>query len=57
MVQLPAPNAFNMPVILVLSNTSMMRQVMRLTAATIIMIIKRIFLICPCRFSQSNILG
>ena len=52
-----APNAFKIPVILVLSNTKMIRQVMRFTTATIIIMINSIFFICPCRPSQSKILG
>ncbi len=50
-----APNAFSTPIILVLSNTSIMRQVMRLTTATTIIIPSKILFIRPCRLSQSNI--
>ena len=52
-----APNAFKIPVMRVLSRTKMIKQVIRLTMATTIMIPSNIFFIFPCRLSQSKILG
>ncbi len=51
------PSAFNMPIILVLSNTRMIRQVIRLSTATTVIITNTITMVVSCRFSQSNILG
>ena len=55
--QSDAPNAFNTPIILILSNTNIIRQVMRLMMATTIINPISTLRVTSCIFSQSNILG